>query len=282
MKVLQSLFFTTVLVIAVAPPVHADTSSPVSGRHAILENPWFVSMGAFIIDKQLQIRVNGSTTIIDDKIDFGEQWRFDNNETSFAGELRWRFGEKWSVSAQYFGTRDASRAILDEDVEWGDYTFKVGTNVGAGIGFDIARVFFGRTFSEGQNYEFGAGLGFHWMEIEAWIDGEAFINDQSTGIRRESVDAAAPLPNLGAWYRYAFSSKWLATARIDWLDVDFDEYGGQLLNSSLAINYMLGDHLGVTLAYQYFGLDVDVDASSWRGSIDLSSQGPFLSLTATW
>ena len=254
----------------------------VDDRHPLLENRFIVSAGAFLQDKTLKINVNGQETIADRLVDFGDRWDFDASDTSVSAEFKWRFGEKWSLSAQYFDSSDEGRATLDEDISWEDYILKAGTNVGAGIDVTVARMFFGRKFSEGHNYEFGAGVGFHWMEIGAFVDGELFLNDESTGVRRESVAASAPLPNLGAWYRYAFNSKWLAGARLDWLDVSFDEYSGNLINTSVSINYMPWDHFGVTLAYQYFGIDLDVDKSSWKGGVDFSYRGPFISVTATW
>lgn len=274
----QSLVLFFVLLAGVGP-VHAQSSPE---RHPALDNPFFFSIGAFINDKEVKVGVRGSTVVIDDEIDFDDKWRFGNDETSIAAELKWRFGEKWSLGTQFFSTDDDSRAILDEDVVWGDYTFREGTNVGAGIAVDVARIFFGRKFLEGPRHELGAGIGFHWMKIDAYLDGEAFINDESTGARRESVNAAAPLPNLGLWYQYAFSSRWLAGTRVDWLDVDFDEYAGQLLNGAVSINYMPIEHLGVTFSYQYFALDVDIDKRGWRGGVDFTYRGPFLSLTATW
>ena len=252
------------------------------GRHPLLENRFILSAGAFLQDKTLKINVNGEEIIADRVIDFGERWNFDASDTNVAAEFKWRFGEKWSLGAQYFDSSDSGRSTLDEDIEWKDYILKAGSNVGAGVDVTVARLFFGRTFSASVNHEFGAGLGLHWMEMGAFIDGELFLNDESTGIRRESVSAAAPLPNLGAWYHYAFSSKWLASVRLDWLDVSFDEYSGNLINGSASINYMPWDHFGVTLAYQYFGIDVDVDSNNWKGGADFSYRGPFISVTATW
>jgi hypothetical protein len=251
-------------------------------RHPFLENRFTASIGAFVQEKKLKIAVAGQQVIVDDIIDFGDQWNFDASETDIAGEFKWRFGKKWSLSAQYFDTSDNGRATLDEDIQWQDYTLKAGTNVGAGIDTTVARVFFGRKFSESPNHEFGLGFGFHWMEIGAFVDGELFLDDQSTGVRKESVSAAAPLPNLGTWYHYAITDKWLATARVDWLDVSFQEYSGNLTNSSLSVSYVPWKNFGVTLAYQYFALDVDVDKDTWKGGVDISYRGPFISVTTTW
>lgn len=272
-------FLLSLLLLVVSGVALAQESQP---RHPLLENRFNASLGAFVMDKSLKVSVDGRESVSGDDIDFGDQWKLGSSSTRFAGEFTWRFGEKWSLGAQYFDSSDSGRATLTEDIGWGDYVLKEGSNVGAGLSLKVARFFLGRKFSEGPSHEFGAGLGFHWMEIGAFVDGELFINDESTGVRKESVSASAPLPNLGVWYDYAFSPRWLGSARLDWLDVSFDEYSGQLLNGSVSVNYMPFERIGFSLAYQYFGLDVDVDKGSWKGGVDISYNGPFISVTATW
>ena len=172
--------------------------------------------------------------------------------------------------------------MLGEDVNWEDVTFKAGSNVGVGVDLSVARLFFGRTFSSGPRHEFGLGAGLHWLEIGAFLEGEVFINDESRGFDRRSVSADFPLPNLGGWYDYAFSPKWMATARIDGLYVDIGDYKGGLWNSSLGVQYQAFRHVGFLLAYQVIRLDVDVDKSGWRGAVELTYKGPFLAVTANW
>jgi len=248
--------------------------------HPQLEDRFYASVGAYILDKKLRIGVNGRT--INGLIDFSDKWSFGSSETSLAGEFRWQFGEKWSLSGQYFESNDQARAMLDEDIHWGDYTFREGTFAAAGVGMTVARVFAGRRFSNGPRHEFGLGAGGHWIEIDAFIEGEAFVNDASTGIQRESVGVSGPLPNIGGWYDYALSSRWLASARLDWLDVSFDKYSGGLLNASLGIDFQATQHFGVSLAYQYFNLDVTVDDTDWNGEVEIEYSGPFLSATFNW
>jgi hypothetical protein len=249
-------------------------------KHPLLDSRFVFSVGAFANDQDFKLRVDGQDA--GTGIDLNNDWGVSTTDTSLSATLRWRFGKKWSVSGQYFDTSNSGRAELERDVEWGDYIFKSGTNVGAGIELTVGRLFFGRTFSTGDRHEFGLGAGLHWLEIDAFVDGEAFVNDESSGFRRESVSAGAPLPNIGAWYDYAFTPIWLMRARVDWLSASFDEYSGSLLNGSVGINFQPWRHVGFDLSYQYFALDVDVDKSDWHGAADLSFQGPYLSLNLNW
>ena len=251
-----------------------------SDQHPRLTDRFLFSAGAFVPEKNLKLRIDGNLPSID--IDFDEGLGLSSEETTGSGELRWRFGEKWSASGQYFKTKDSATVTLTEDINWEDYVLKVGSNIGAGVEFSVARMFFGREFSSGQNHEFGLGLGLHWLEISAFAEGEFFLNDESTGFRRESVSADAPLPNIGGWYWYALSPRWLLTTRLDWFGASIGDYSGDLWNANAGVSFQAWRNLGVSLSYQFFKLDVDIDKSDWHGGANLTYHGPFLSLNLNW
>jgi len=278
MRPLTRLLAALPLLVLASAPL---TAQEMPARHPLLEDRFVASAGMFIFDRDIKLSVNGTLNVQTD-FDFAESTKLSQSDSRFSATLRWRFGDKWSVAAQYFDSSDGVQATLTEDIAWRDVVFREGTFVGAGIDITVARLFFGRTFSSGPQHEFGLGVGTHWLEIGAYIEGEALINDASTGLYRDSVDAAAPLPNLGGWYTYAFTPKWAFDSRVDWLSVSFDEYSGSLWNASAGVQYQAFEHLGIDLSYQYFSIDVDVDSSDWNGGVELTFNGPYLSLTANW
>jgi hypothetical protein len=187
------------------------------------------------------------------------------------------------VAGQYWATDDSRTAVLSEDVTWGDNVLKAGSNVGAGATLDLARVFFGREFFTDEDYhEFGLGVGLHWLQIGAYIEGEMFLNDQSSGFRRESVSADLPLPNIGAWYWRSLSPRWLLTTHVDWFNASIGDYSGSLWNAGAGINFQAWEHVGFGLSYQYFKIDVDVDKANWQGNAELTQHGPFLAVSFNW
>ena len=96
------------------------------------------------------------------------------------------------------------------------------------------------------------------------------------------MDAAFPLPNLGAWYMYSWSPRWLFSARIDWLSVTFGDYSGGLTDTQVGVNYQISDTFGVGLSYNRFGFDVDAKGSDINGRIETGQAGPRLTLTGSW
>lgn len=217
------------------------------------------------------------------EIDFNEATDLSKDHTTASLWARWKFGEKWSVTGQFWSTDNGTEAILAGDVTWGDNVLKAGSNVGVGTNLDLARIFVGREFfTDADNHEFGLGAGLHWLQIGAFIEGEMFVNDESTGFQRESVNSDVPLPNIGAWYWRSLSPRWLLTTHVDWFSASVGDYSGSLWDASAGVNFQAWEHVGFGLSYQYFKIDTDIDKSDWHGNVQLTQDGPFLSLNANW
>jgi hypothetical protein len=267
------------LLCLIAMPASAQAQSDV---HPYLKDGFVVHAGAFLPRTDVDLGVDGTLTGSHPPIDFEGRVGNKRDDTIFAAEIIWRFGEKWSFRGQYFaGGRDAA-AVLEEDIEWEDAVFEQGSFVAAGTDLEITRFFFARDFSSSPNHEFGIGIGLHRMEIGGYLTGTAIINGETFMGETKAVSAVAPLPNVGAWYSYSPSEKWVFDTRLDWLDAEVGEYAGGLLNAAAGVNYQMFSHFGIGLKYQIFRLKLDISKPDWRGSFDLVYQGLYLYLSANW
>jgi hypothetical protein len=284
-KSILTLITTLLVVSAVSSPAFAQEDVPI---HAYLSSKFFASVGLFRPDQKMTLGLDGTVETPDPEpsttgqIDFAETFGFTNSDETGSVEFGWRFGEKWMLRGQYFRVEAKSRATLEEDVEWGGVVFNQGTSISAGTDFQITRLFFGYRFKSAPNLEFGAGLGIHMLDISAFINGNATIDGVDVGFRQERASISQPLPNIGAWYVHAFSPKWVATARLDWLQAKVGDYDGGIVNAAVSVGYAFNDHFGIGLAYNYFEIDVKVSDPDWDGRINSRFNGPFLSLTGYW
>ena len=248
--------------------------------HPYFTRDFELGAGAFFMDKSLELRVDGSDP--GDNIEFDEVARLDNDDVSGALSFRWRFGEKWGFWAQGWKISESGGAVLTENVEWEDVEFREGTFAEAGFDLGVVRLFLGRKFFERPNQEFGVGIGAHWMEFDAFMEGQILTSIGDTEFYRGTVEADFPLPNLGAWYAWSWSPKWLFSARLDWLDVSLGDYSGGLWNSQAGVQWQAFDHLAIGLFYSGFLLDADVKKSDWRGKVESDQHGPLLSIYTSW
>jgi hypothetical protein len=263
-----------------AQSLHAEEQVDV---HPYLTEKFFVDLGVYFPNREVQFHVKGTLDVPNDNIDFEEEFELDKSDQTLSLNFGWRFGEKWELGAQYFDSSNGDGAVLEEDVEWGDVVFEQGSSVSVGTDFSVVRIFFGRNFeSRSQRQRFGVGAGFHWIELGAFVEGNAIIAGGANEFRRESVSAAAPLPNLGVWYMYSMSPNWAFKARADWLDVDVGEIGGSLLNLSIGVNYRISERFGVGVNYNSLELDASVKKSDWRGGVDITYEGLFADVSIYW
>lgn len=223
--------------------------------------------------KKIKIAANGS--LPNDQIDFGDSFGMGDRELTLNFKFGWRFSKKWMLSAEYFKLKSENGATLDKDINWNDITFREGSYVKAGVGMGIYRVFFGRIIkNKATNFEFGVGIGVHVLSTDAFLEGEAYINDIAIGVNKSGLDLVLPLPNVGIWAIYAPTHKWSISANIDWFGIRIDQYSGLLWDIAPKVSFEITKNFGLDLSYKYIQITARDKNTNWNGKLNVSFQGP--------
>jgi len=261
-----------------------DTLTTIEKKHPLLVDKFSFTVGAYSSFKTIGVGANGSSN--NDIIDFDEKVDFNNNETTPFFLFNWRFAKKWSLTAEYFGVKNAITTNFEDDFEWNGYDFVAGLNINAGFDLEMYRVMIGRTISKGLKHELGLGLGVHVLDIQTYIEGQAYIIGEGTEIDatgvKSIIDVVAPLPNVGVWYLYAPSHKWIFNTRLDWFGIKVGDYTGTMWNFAAGANYQFHKNIGVGLKYRYFDFTATVDNEKWDGKLTMIFHGPLLTLNANF
>ena len=273
-----SALATLTLILAFAP-ANAQESN---GVHPQLTTDWWIDLGAYYPDRKFTLSANGAVVGENAEYEFDQQLGLSERDPLFEGQIGWQFGEKWGVAAQYFKASRSTRVTLEDDVEWEDVVYEIGADVSAGTELEVTRVVFSRRFYNEGSHDLRLAAGVHLLDLSAFIAGQARIDDMTSETRRSSNSASAPLPNIGAWYRYSTSEKWLFSLRADWLEASVDDVSGSIINLMAGVNYSLTDNFGIGLAYQRFSIDVTLRESSWRGTADVTFDGPNFFISGYW
>lgn len=253
--------------------------------HPILTSKFIINAGLYFPAKSIRISANGSS-VINDEIDFGKTFSFNKNETTFAGNFIWRFSrnKRWSGSYEYFRVKNKGEARLEREIEWKDNTYPVGAEVKAGVGFYLNRIFFGYAISQGAKHEFGAGLGFHILDISTYLEGDGYAGEGGItfDLDRKSANTIAPVPNIGLWYYWAPDHKWALTARVDYFSLKVDTINGSLWNVAPGIKFQAWEHLGFGVNYRFFKVKITEDARAFDGALNLRFNGPLVTLSGNF
>jgi len=248
--------------------------------HPFLSDKFRIGLGAY--------RPSKKTTLGADLGSIGaDKLTGESDQSTGLLNFRWRFTKNWHFATTYWNTDSTTRETLTKDYTppfEGAPTYKAGSFVGMGVDTTIARLFWGRSFFRKPNHDWGVGLGVHWLEIDAFIEGKVDVAPPGTGTeqRRVGATASVPLPNLGIWYMWSWSPNWVLTSRFDWLEVTVDEFSGSMYDITVGLNYQMSDHFGLGFGLSGFLLDVEVKGSDWAGKLENRQFGPNLSVTWNW
>ena len=250
--------------------------------HPLMTSKYWGNVGVYFSSRDFYTSVNGSIANITRGIDFESSAGLDDRPDLFMAEFGWQFAPKWGVALQYFESERSASKTLSDAIEWQDLVFDVGVRVDAETSVEITRLFFARQFRDKGPHSLRLGAGIHWLSLGASVAGEATLNDLSTEFRRSVVKTEIPMPNIGAWYRYSSSRKWMFNLRADWLSASVDKYQGRIWNAAAGVNFSPWDHFGLGLSYQFFRLDGEIKEDRWRGEVRTSFTGPYIYISGYW
>jgi len=250
--------------------------------HPYFDSKFWVEVGGFYPTHSVTLSVEGPNPIFDDDINLEGTVGLRDREGLGIGEIGWQFGEKWAINAQYFQTSRNRQFVLENEIEWKDVIYEVGADVVAGTDASITRLYFSRKMLEDSHHDLRIGGGIHWMTFGAFVRGNVRLDDQTVEFQANAVSAAAPLPNLGAWYRYSPSDRWILSLRADWFSASFGDISGELINLLAGVNFRVFNNFGVAVNYQRLSLNGRVRKSDWRGDLDVVYAGPQVVITGFW
>jgi hypothetical protein len=243
-------------------------------NHPALSDRFTFELGAYYSksDTDASLGPAGGGTGV--SVNFEDTLGLDHRNWIGIGGFLWRFSERWRIEVEYFKLqRDATR-VLTTDVTWGDRIFPAGSTVDSTYDFSDIRVSTGYSFFKRRDKEIGAGFGFHVARIKASL--------QTTGGSVEASDVRAPLPVLNLYGVLALTDEWAARVRFDWLSLNYGAYSGDLKSSSVDVLYRPFRSVGFGLGVRTLVMNVDIDATDWRGKARTSFAGPVAFMTVSF
>jgi hypothetical protein len=119
--------------------------------------------------------------------------------------------------------------------------------------------------------ELSGALGLHITDLTVGLN----LVDETD---EEFNDVTAPLPTLGAAFKYRFSENWEVHVRGEWLDIEIDNINGQLTAGLLDLSWYPTKHFGASIGYQIWDLGVKASRNRLTGKVDYEYKGPKLTL----
>jgi hypothetical protein len=202
----------------------------------------------------------------DPKLDF-EDLGLDSDQTSFRGELMWRFASRHRVILGYYsfersGTADAQERIEIDDPDEGLIVIDAGVSVDSEFDWRLVPLSYAYSFYKTDELELAGSLGVHWVDVKLGVSGIATLNGVSDQFVAESESASGPLPVLGLRADYAITPRWLLGGHAQYFGLDYDDYSGDLLDLRLHTEYWFTDSFSAGVGYTWYNINVTNDLGS--------------------
>jgi len=247
----------------------------------LLEAPFHVAFGMFVVDSQPTARLDGDTetgTPVD--LDRTFRTRYPNR-ARLDGD--WRFAKRHKALISAFEARSSGRRVIEEDIVWDGETYPTHSTVDASWEFSIVEVAYEYTFRRRDNYELAASFGLHVTKFNASFNASAQL---SGGRLAEDLSGSgefgAPLPVIGLHGLWALPHDLWIDASAQYFALSIDEYHGSVQGYKVLLTWQPKKWLGLGIGYNRFSVDVNLDTHGFHGSLDWIYQGPIVFYSAAF
>lgn len=242
------------------------------------EETFVFGAGVFLPSFNSSLRVDNTDLDLGTGVNLEDDLGLKSNETTSWLSGMWRFSANHRVSLAYFGfSRDAVVTAL-ADIEIGEEIFPAGATLTSEFKYQSVPLVYSYSFIKSQKHELAGSFGIHITTLDLKVAGDAFVGGGGTIDGEVNSKATAPLPLFGVNYEYHVNKKWTngIHGEVFALDMEDGEIGfsGTIFNVRASTQYWIYNNVGIGAAINWFSMDVDVNDSQWRGSIDYEYFGP--------
>ena len=158
-------------------------------------------------------------------------------------------------------------------------TFQANTTIDGEIEFSIYELAYEYAFMRGESYEVAGSIGLHYADFDATLG--AFVTSAGTGGTAErrieqTGSVGAPLPVFGLRGTWLLSRAFSIDLSGQYFELTYGDVDGNIQDYRLLLNWQPKRWLGLGVGYDRFAVDVDVDASNFKGTLDWTYQGPMI------
>ena len=259
-----------------------------SGAEGLLNDNWVLNVGGFFFGTSVKANLNGQSSS-NPEIDFDETFGKASDATRFRADVLWRITPTHRMRVLYFDNSQTRSKVLDQDVEWDDYTFLKGSNISYSEKFNVFELAYEYAFLRRPTYEVAASLGVHYMDLQMQLSGTAIVTGPgcttppctATGTTKTS-SLPAPLPVIGLRAGWVVAPDWYLDAQGQIFKVKIDGYDGRWSDMRVGATWMFHRHFGVGAGYNWFTTKVDVSKDDFNGKLKLGYSGAQVYLTGSF
>lgn len=265
--------------LAAAP---ACAQSNAQGLH---DNSFVLNGGVFVFTADIKARLDGEFRN-NQEIDFDESFGKADDSRRGRADLLWRINPKHHLRFLYFDNSNRRTKTIDEDLAWGDYVFQANAAVDVDTTFKVYALAYEYAFLRTPSYEVSASFGAHVTDLSLALSASGNVTGPGgqpvSDAVTETGDLLAPLPMVGLRAGWVVLPNWYLDAQAQVFALSTNGWSGSWSDIRVGATWMFHKNFGIGLGWNRFANNVDVEKSSFKGSLKLRYSGVQAYLTGTF
>ena len=205
------------------------------------------------------------------------------HKTSVRAEGYLRFGRHGRVEFGFLTLSRAGTNTITKDIEFGDHVYHAGATTDSMLRVTQADLYYSYSFVNTGEAEVGLMLGVSALFSSASLTATGFVTGPggtvTSGLVSESRNVVAPIPAVGAHFRFTLLPGFLISARVRGLPkVTISGNTGSMVDAKAALDFYLSRNIGIGGGYSYSKIIYE-RLTGDTGRLDYSFSGPLAYLT---
>ncbi len=264
---MNKIIFSLILVVFQASlDVNAQDNNSVNTTDT-LNYKWerfSVSLGGFITGLNSEIILGSQQVGLGLSINLEDALGLQSSTLVLRGDAGYHFGKRnrHSLRFGYFGFFRDAKKVLESEIEIGDETYPVGTEINSKFDLQIYKGAYDYTFYMDERVKLGVSFGMYILPIS--------FSTSALGLSEEVAEFIAPLPVLGVSSNFAISPKLFLKQSIEVLYLEISSFKGYITDLNIRMEYNPWKHFGFGLGINTYRLNI---SASQKDNVGLDFVG---------
>jgi len=171
-----------------------------------------------------------------------------------------RFSDKGYIDFGYVDFERSAQTILDQDVNWGEYTFQADAQVTVDFGTAFGYLAYRHDFLRLDQVHISFSAGFSYLMLTSGLSASGSVLDQNGNAVSGEVDRKAnvsfPVPLLGLQVDWKLTKRTAMQIYTRLLYIDYQQFAGGIRQAGIYYEWYPARHFGIGGGYSSYMIDI--------------------------
>ena len=240
---------------------------------------WTLRLGGYVTGLDTELRLDSPTEGDGTTVSLEDDLGFSNSESIPRINLGWILGKRHQISAGWYKTDRDSQTTLSFELEWGDETFPIDTDIAGFYKTEFLALSYTYYFYSSEKTALGVTGGLVLATMSAGIGLDLLGQDIQV---EEDLSTDVPVPQLGFSGSTYLGKGFVFTGGIGYIAFTLDDWEGNVGSAAVAFEHRTWKNFGFGGGYSYSGYDIDTNGADFLGNFQYTISGFEIYGRAAW